>query len=345
MFKTMTYGEIEKNQYAEDYIFIDVRSEGEYEAETIPGAINIPILDNGEREIVGRTYKQEDVEKAKILGLGFVGKKLPEIYKKISKLDQENKTLVFFCSRGGFRSSSIVALISSIGSRVVKMEGGYKAYRNHIIENLPPLVEEKTFIVLYGNTGSGKTAILKDLEKLHRDVLDLEGAANHRGSILGAVGLGEQSSQKMFESHLYHKLKDSRTKLIFTEGESRRIGKVLIPPYLFEKIKNGIHVNIKSPIDYRVETILDDYVHGTDDELMEAINHLQRRLGKEKVDRYIQCIKEDNYREVIRELMIYYYDPLYEKNTRNFVESFNNTDHYETAKDLIKWIEAYQDKI
>lgn len=341
MFKIMNYSEIEKNKLNEDYIFIDVRSESEYNDETIPGSINIPILNNEERKIVGTAYKQEDIENAKILGLEFVGKKLPDIYSKISKLNKKNKTLVFFCSRGGYRSSSIVSLLNSIGTHSIKLDNGYKGYRHHISDKLPSLVEDIKFVVLYGNTGTGKTEILKYLKHENLDVLDLEGAANHRGSILGSVGLGEPHSQKMFESLLYHALKEREKDIVFTEGESKRIGRNVIPEYLFTKIKNGIHINITSAMDYRIETILKDYVHGTDDELIEALICLEKRLGAEKINRYINCIKEDNYKQVIVELMTHYYDPLYENNSRNFVKTFHNTDHESTAKDISNWIKTF----
>lgn len=339
MFKTMNYKEIEENQFNEDYIFVDLRSESEYRDETIPGSINIAILNDEERKIVGRAYKQENAEKAKLLGLEIVGKKLPHMYKEISKLNEKDKTLVFFCARGGYRSSSIVSLLSSIGTHSIKLENGYKGYRHHITEMLPLLVEDVEFVVLYGNTGSGKTEILKSLKTLGADILDLEGAANHRGSTLGSVGLGEQNSQKMFESILYHSLKSRKENIVFTEGESKRIGRDVIPNYIFDKIKDGTHINISSPLKYRVETILKDYVHGTDDELIEALTCLEKRLGKSTVEEYISNIKNDNYRIVIKDLMENYYDPLYEKNTRNFVSSFHNENHLETAKDILGWRE------
>lgn len=339
MFKTITYKEIEENAGNEEYIFIDLRSESEFNNATIPGSINIPILNNEERKLVGTAYKQENTEKAKLLGLEIVGRKLPYMYKEISKLNEKEKTLVFFCARGGYRSSSIVSLLSSIGTPSIKLEGGYKDYRNHVLEMLPSIMDDVNFVVLYGNTGTGKTEILKDLDREGSDVLDLEGAANHRGSTLGSVGLGEQNSQKMFESILYNSLRDRKSNLVFTEGESKRIGKDVIPDCIFNKIKSGIHLSITCPIEYRVETIFKDYVHGTDEELIEAITYLKKRLGKSKVDEYISKIKNNNHREVIEALMVDYYDPLYEKNTRNFVKSFHNEDHLQTAKDILNYID------
>ena len=171
MFKTMNYNEIEENKLNENYVFIDLRSESEYDKETIPSAINIPILNDKERKIVGTTYKQKNIQKAKLLGLDIVGKKLPHIYQKISDLNKKNNSLVFFCSRGGYRSSSLVSLLSSIGTHSIKLENGYKGYRHHIIDKLPSLVKEITFIVLYGNTGTGKTEILKHLRNQGANVL------------------------------------------------------------------------------------------------------------------------------------------------------------------------------
>ncbi len=344
MYKVMSYEEIERTSSKKDYVLIDLRSEGEYKEATIPGAINIAILNNKERELVGRAYKKDSVEKAKLLGLEFVGNKLAEMYKEISSLDQEGKSLVFFCSRGGFRSSSLVALLNSIGTEVIKLEDGYKGYRRYILERFPSMMEKIKFVVLYGNTGTGKTEILKKIRREGRDVLDLEAAANHRGSILGGVGLGEQTSQKMFESILYHTIRDRSDDIIFTEGESRRIGRVAIPEYIYDKIRSGIHIDIHSPLDYRIETILGDYVDGTDDELIEAISGMEKRLGKKKIQEYIEAIKGSNYKMVIKELMINYYDPLYEKNTRNFVKRFDNKDHAETAGKIITWTDNYIEK-
>lgn len=337
MFKVISYKEFQNDFKKESYILIDVRSPGEYDLGTIPGAINIPIFTDKERHIVGTTYKEKSVEKAKKLGVEFVSKKLPVIYDKISKLNEEYENLLFFCSRGGYRSNSIVYFLASLGINVLKLESGYKGYRNHIVEELPRIVEEIKFVVLYGNTGTGKTEILKHLKSHGMNVLDLEGAANHRGSTLGSVGLGEQSTQKMFESYIYKALSERKGNLVFVEGESRRIGKDVIPKYLFKKMKEGVHINIKSPLDYRIETILKAYVHGTNNELIDSLDYLRKRLGNKKIDFYIKLIKENKHEKVIEELMVNYYDPMYENNTRNIVEVFKNTNHEETAKKIIRW--------
>lgn len=339
MFKIIKYEEVESNFTKDEYILIDVRSPKEYDSGTIPEAINIPIFNNEERKIIGTAYKQENREKAKKIGIQIVSKKLPNLYEEISQVNKKHKNLIFFCARGGYRSSSIVSLLNSIGVNVIQLDGGYKEYRRYIKEMLPIIIKSIKPIVLYGNTGTGKTEILKQLEKQGMNILDLEGAANHRGSTLGSVGLGEQTSQKMFESLIYEDLNNRKGNLVFIEGESRRIGKDVIPEYIFKKMKEGTHINIKAKLEYRIETIFEDYVQDTDYELIESLNHLRKNLGNNNIDFYINSIKENKYKKVIKELMLNYYDPLYENNTRNFIKTFHNENHEDTATAIIQWVE------
>ena len=200
MYKVIKYEDIDSYSSDESFILIDVRSPSEFASETIPGAINIPIFDDEERKSVGTTYVQQSTDEAKKMGMIAASKKLPAIYEQISELDEKYDKLILFCARGGFRSSSLVSLFMTVGVNVFKLDKGYKGYRGFINENLPKVIDGVKFVVLYGNTGTGKTDILKFLEEKGQDVLDLETCANHRGSTLGSVGLGNQSSQKMFES-------------------------------------------------------------------------------------------------------------------------------------------------
>ncbi|WP_236915540.1 tRNA 2-selenouridine(34) synthase MnmH [Clostridium sp. Cult2] len=339
MFKSIKYEEIEKNWVDTSYVFIDVRSPSEYEAETIPGAINIPIFNDEERCTIGTVYNQESVEKAKRIGIEFASKKLPKIYEEVYKLNHKYDKLAFFCARGGMRSSSLVSLFDSIGINAFKIEGGYKYYRKHIYNHLPDLIKNIQFVVLYGNTGTGKTRILEKLKTKGMDVLDLEGCANHRGSILGNVGLGKQNTQKMFESLLYQSLINRKTNLVFVEGESRRIGKDIIPEYLFEAMNNGINIKIETDMETRINNILDSYVHNTDKELIESLEHLRKHLGDNNIDRYIKLIEEHQYRPVAEELMVKYYDPMYEYNNRKYSKVFYNDDIEVVANRIIQWVD------
>lgn len=337
MFKEINFDDIDKG-VIEDYILIDVRTPMEYNDETIPGAINIPIFNDEERELIGTVYVQESIEKAKQIGVNAVSKRLPSIYEKISHLDKEYKYLVFFCSRGGYRSSSLVSLFRSIGTDAIKLEGGYKGYRKYINDNLPELIKQIEFVVLYGNTGTGKTEILKILKEKGMDVLDLEGCANHRGSTLGGVGMGVQNTQKEFESLIYQSLKNRKTNLVFVEGESKRIGKVVIPNYIYDSIKKGINLKIEANINTRINNILEDYVHDTDQELITALNFLRKYLGDKTIDKYNEMIKKHEYRQVIEELILKYYDPLYKHKSQDCNIVFDNNNPIETANNIIQWV-------
>lgn len=339
MYKVIKYDDIHNNKVNGSYILIDVRSPKEYELETIPGAINIPIFDNNERSLIGTTYVQQSTDNAKKIGIEAAALKLPDIYDKFSKLDKEYDKLIIFCARGGFRSSSLVSLFMTIGVKIFKLDKGYKGYRQYINEHLPQSINGVKFVVLYGNTGTGKTDILKSLVNKGKDILDLEGCSNHRGSILGGVGLGEQSTQKMFESLIFESLETRKTNLVFVEGESRKIGKVIIPEYIYESMDKGINLYIHADIEIRINNVLRDYVHGTDDELVKSLNYLRKQLGHKTIDEYIHMINNHDYRPVIKELMINYYDPHYEYKGRKYISTFENIDSELTADNIIKWIE------
>lgn len=342
MFKVVSYEDIDNKKIDESHILIDLRSPSEYKSETIPGAINIPLFDDEERKIIGTVYKQESIEKAKTLGMEFAAKRLPSLYEEVNKLDHDYHNLVFFCARGGFRSSSLVSLFKSIGINAIKLDNGYKGYRRYINEQLPLMVQEIQFVVLYGNTGTGKTDILKSLKQEGMDILDLEGCANHRGSTLGSVGLGEQNNQKTFESLVYESLANRKTNLVFIEGESKRIGKDIIPDYLFDAMNKGMKIKIEANIERRIDNILKDYVHGTDDELISALNYLRKYLGNTNIDFYIESINKHEYKKVIEELMVKYYDPLYEHKNRVYDGVFINEHTFTTAKDIIGWAKTIE---
>ena len=308
MLKTIEYGELK-----DSYIIVDVRSPGEFQEATINGAVNIPIFNDEEREIIGTVYTRESVEKAKRIGLEVASKKLPHIYDEIKELEKVHGKIVLFCARGGMRSGVLGLLLDSMGVNVERICEGYKGYRRFIVENLPMVSQGAQFIVLHGNTGVGKTEILKELESHGHDVLDLEGIANHRGSLLGTVGLGKGTSQKEFESKIYHMLKRRKSPYVFVEAESKRIGNSIIPDYIFEKMKNGIHIFVDADMDFRTDLIIKEYTkeENCNEEIIECLNRLQKYIGEKNVDKYSQLVLKSEYNEVVSELMLKHYDPMY----------------------------------
>lgn len=345
MIKTIEYSQIDEKYTNDKYVLVDVRSPGEFKTATIPGSVNIYLFNDEERKVIGTVYVQESVEKAKKLGVEAVSKNLPTIYEKINGLEKEYKKLIFFCARGGMRSSSLVSLLTSLGVNALKLRGGYKRYRAYINEQLPKVIKEVNFIVIHGNTGTGKTDILKNLSKRGYDILDLEGAANHRGSLLGSVGLGSENSQKQFESLLYNSLRNRKSNNIFVEGESKRIGNIIIPEFIYSAMMKGKHINITADMDFRVKNIIKDYVKSdnleTEDnnsQIIDALNKLRKYISDRKIDNYIKEIECCNYESVAEELMVKYYDPMYENKEYNYDLSIKNNDIEETCNNIIGWM-------
>ena len=308
MLKTIEYGEVEGN-----YILVDVRSPGEFEEATIKGAVNIPLFDDEERKIIGTVYTRESVEKAKRIGVEVASKKLLHIYDEIKELEKKYDKIVLFCARGGMRSGILGTLLSSLGVNTERINEGYKGYRRFVLENLPQLNDKVQYIVLHGNTGVGKTEILKQLECDGFDVLDLEGFANHRGSLLGTVGLGKGTSQKEFESKIYHMLKDAKSSYVFIEAESKRIGNTIIPDCIYEKMKNGIHIFVDADIDFRTDLIIKEYTkcENCNVEIIGCLERLGKYIGQKNVDKYSELVLKSEYNEVVSELMVKHYDPMY----------------------------------
>ncbi len=329
------YGEILDSK--DDVIYIDLRTELEHNLETIPGAINIPIFSDEQRAEIGTLYKQESPKVATERAILFISERLPNIFARIAEIDKERKEMVFFCARGGMRSSSVVGLLDGLKYNAVKLNFGYKGYRAFINEELKKELSEVSFITLYGKTGTGKTSILKELEELGADVLDLEGCANHRGSILGTIGLSEQNSQKMFESLIFDKLRARKSNLIFTEGESRRIGKIVMQEFIFDKIVGDTKVLVESPLNFRIQEIKEQYMNDkfNNEDLIGALNKLGRYIGKTRMDNYIDLAEKGDYDVIIEELMVNYYDINYKSVDSAFEYEITNDNNKETAKKIM----------
>lgn len=338
MFETISYEDtlnIDRKK-----IYIDCRSPSEFELSTIPGAVNIPVLLDCERENVGKLYKQGDIETAKIEGITAVSKRLPQIFEKILKLRQDYENMFFFCARGGYRSSALVNLLIGIGVKSYKISGGYKSYRKYINENMPNLVENAKFITLYGYTGTGKTSILNELKNMGYCVINLEQYANHRGSLLGSIGKSAPFSQKKFESLLFEDLYKFKGKYVFVEGESRRIGNIVMSSAMYQKLRSSTKILISSDIDFRVREIKNQYLNDfeNDMDLIEnTLLKLEKYISKERLDNYISLLKKDKIDELISDLCINYYDKNYKLPKENFVKEYKNDNSKKIAKQIAEY--------
>lgn len=314
--------EYQEAEQMEKVLFLDMRSESEYQEAHIPGAINMPVLNDEERRLVGTLYKEGKKEEAKLEGVKAITKKLVAYFAMVQELSKDYK-LVLYCKSGGYRSTAFFRLLDSLDEKVFKLNYGYKGYRKYITARLEEKVKELNFINLNGLTGTGKTEILKELEKRGQQVLDLEGLANHRGSLLGQIGLGEQISQKQFESYLYDKIKTFDQRPVFVESESIKIGSLYLPKYLYDSYKNSPHqVFVKSSLKERVKRIHKEYIKETNKdflkEVQESFQGLNKYMKKERLDGYIETIKQGQVDLVIEELIVKYYDQGYSIKEKNF---------------------------
>ncbi|MEM1122557.1 MAG: tRNA 2-selenouridine(34) synthase MnmH, partial [Bacteroidota bacterium] len=219
----------------------DVRSPAEFAKGHIPDAVNLPLFTNEERGIVGTIYKKENPRKAMLQGLEFVGPKMRWLIEAVEKVTT-NKQIAVHCWRGGKRSGSVAWLLGMAGLEVHTINGGYKAYRTHILNTF--FEQKLNLVVLGGKTGCGKTKILKAIRAAGEQVIDLEGLANHKGSAFGFIGEPCPPTVEQFENNLFHQFSQlDLDRRIWVENESKRIGKVLIPQGFWEQMKAAPLIN------------------------------------------------------------------------------------------------------
>ncbi len=292
---------------AEDMLLLDVRTAEEFAKGSIPGARSFPLFDDLERAEIGTIYKQVGRDAAVVKGLEFFEPRLQQFLLSLSAI--KSQQLVVYCARGGMRSASVVRLLEENGFRVSQMQGGYKYYRQFILQQLenptPPL------IVLHGQTGVGKTLILQKLP----DHLDLEGLAQHRSSLFGAINKTPRT-QKDFEALLVKKLSQLPEDLfLFVEGESRKVGQVFIPQSFANAMKSGILVLLKASLETRISRIVEEY-NICDEQSIQQIDSilqsLKVALGKVKVEQLRLWLKQGEIENIVHMLLVDYYDPRYQ---------------------------------
>jgi tRNA 2-selenouridine synthase len=325
---------VNKAMDLKDSVFIDVRSPSEFEQDHILGAVNLPILTDDERHEVGIIYKQVSQQKAIEKGYEYYEKKIPSIKEFVEKL--KDKTLVVYCWRGGMRSEVITTLFESLGFKTFQLKGGYKAYRASLVEELNSFQLKPKLIVLHGLTCSGKTALLQKLP----NSIDLEGLAQHRGSLYGAIGL-KPRSQKMFDNLLLEKLKELNSKeFIFIEGESRRIGNLMIPESLWKSMGKGVNVYVERDLLIRVKETVKEYFSNQEmiTEIKKVSQNLWKVISKKKKEELLSALESKEYEKAAEILLVNYYDPLYEhslkKKSYSFTVSCDNVD--DCVKELLE---------
>jgi tRNA 2-selenouridine synthase len=363
---------------------IDVRSPKEYDHAHIRGAYSLPLFTDEERAVVGTAYKQESREEAIKHGLDFFGPKMRKMVEEIESLvnsresgvkaqEELNKprtddsrltthnSLLLYCWRGGMRSGAVAWLLDVYGFKVYTLIGGYKKFRNYVLDTFK---QPFSFKILGGYTGSGKTEVLKELKRNEERIIDLEDIANHKGSAFGNIGLPKQPTQEMFENLLSHELravsKEEKNNFnssltthhspIWLEDESQRIGLVNIPNDLWQTMRRSPVYFLDIPFEERLKHLVEEYGALDKEKMIDAIIRIRERLGGLEAKNAIAFLNEGNTLESFR-ILLKYYDKWYTKGLHNR-ENINSLLHLvncdsvspENAKKLVQQ-PVYHEKI
>ena len=287
---------------------IDVRTSAEFEVAHIPEAVNVPLFSNEERAMVGTAYVQNSREEAILLGLDLVGPKLRSLVKSARDSIQSDQVLVH-CWRGGMRSAAMAWLLSIASELdVYVLEGGYKAFRRHMLAALQKPLQ---LLVVGGKTGSRKTDILHALKSEGEQVLDLEALAHHRGSAFGGIGQPIPPTQEQFENLLgWHWLTFAPDRPVWVEDESRRIGKRALPGVLWKRLLEAPIFYLETPLEQRIDYLIHLYGDATPENLETGIKKIQKRLGGHATKLAVEAVYQGNLREACS-LVLKYYDKAY----------------------------------
>ncbi|MHB9119854.1 MAG: tRNA 2-selenouridine(34) synthase MnmH [Burkholderiales bacterium] len=297
---------------------IDVRTPSEFLDDHVPGAINRPVLSDEERVRVGTMYKQESSFAAKKTGAALVARNIADhLEVHFSDKPKDWHPLVY-CWRGGNRSGSLVHILAKIGWKAEQLDGGYKAYRRAVLEQLETLPARFHYRVICGPTGSAKSGLLQALERQGAQVLDLEGLAVHRGSILGSVPDQAQPSQKLFESQLWQRLRRfNPERPVFVEAESKKIGNVRAPDTLLAAMWQSECVRIDASPAARLAYLKQEYRHFLEQPelLIGKFDFLVGLHGHERIARWKALALAHDWDTLVPELLAQHYDPAYSRST------------------------------
>lgn len=307
---------------------IDARSPAEFLLDHIPGAYNFPVLDDAERERVGTIYKQVSAFDAKKIGAALVSRNIARhIEESFISKPHDWKPLIY-CWRGGNRSGALAHVLKQIGFNAAQLKGGYKAYRSAIRTELDTLPARFDFRVICGPTGSGKSRLLQALLKSGAQVLDLEGLAAHRGSVLGNLPDIPQPSQKMFDSQLWWALQHyESTKPVYVEAESKKIGSLRVPDTLLARMREGGCVRLELAMPLRVALLKEEYAHflSTPIALKEKLDCLAGLYSHQIVARWNILAEQRAWDQLVMELLEKHYDPAYAKSTLKNYPHYSGT--------------------
>lgn len=304
---------------------IDARSPAEFAEDHLPGAINLPVLNDEERAHVGTLHKQVSAFEAKKVGAALVSRNIANHLENTLREKPRNYRPLVYCWRGGSRSGSFTTVLRAIGWSAVQLEGGYKAFRRHVLAQLEALPGKYEFRVICGPTGVGKSRFLQALKACGAQVLDLEELAAHMGSVLGAYPGQPQPTQKLFETRIWHGLNGfDPSKPVYVESESKKIGNLHTPETLLSLMRGSLCVNLNADIPVRVALLKQEYAHFLADiaSLNRQLDCLVLLQGRDRVEAWKTLASTGQWDDLVADLLIRHYDPAYTRSLgKNYLRS------------------------
>jgi tRNA 2-selenouridine synthase len=301
---------------------IDARSPAEFAEDHIPGAINCPVLDDQQRITVGTLYKQSSPFDARKIGAVLVARNVANHIETLFADKPKNWQPLVYCWRGGQRSGAFTHILREVGWSAKRLQGGYKSWRGHVITQLAALPQALRFTVVAGPTGSAKTRVLEAMQAQGHQVLNLEGLAAHKGSVLGDLPGQPQPSQKMFETQVLSALEQfDPARPVFVESESRRIGQLRVPDAVFQGIQDGVWVRVQASVEQRVQFLLRDYGYFlSGPELVQQLERLKESCGAVAIERWKQLAAQRDFATLVAELLEQHYDRFYLRSMNRHAE-------------------------
>lgn len=299
---------------------IDVRSPAEFAEDHVPGAINAPVLNDAERAMVGTLHKQEGAFVAKRRGAALVARNIARHLEQVFADKPRTWRPLVYCWRGGQRSAAMVHVLARVGWPARQLDGGYRAYRRHVVSQLGTLPQRFRWYVIAGTTGSGKSRLLQQIRAVGGQALDLEELACHRGSVLGGLPTSAQPSQKMFESLLWQSLRSlDESRPVFVESESRKVGEVRVPDDLLAAMRAADCLRLELPLEERVKLLREDYAHfeQAPEALIEQLACLTSLHGRVRIAEWTELALAADWVTLVRRLLIEHYDPAYLRSIRS----------------------------
>jgi tRNA 2-selenouridine synthase len=339
LFKTANLSQLD--QFDE---IIDVRTPAEFAEDHIPGAINCPVLSNDERVTVGTLYTQVSPFEARKVGAALISRNIAMHLETSFRDRPKSWRPLVYCWRGGQRSGAMSIVFAQIGWAAHKLEGGYKTYRRDVLEQLETVPARYNFRVVCGPTGSGKSRLLAALTQTGHQVLDLEGLAMHRGSVLGSLPKHSQPSQKWFDTMLLQALRGfDPSRPVYAEAESKKIGSIALPAALFDAMHSSACLLLDTPLQTRVAGLLEDYRHYIADPetFIEHLKPLYRFHGAKQMESWSVMIHGGDFAAAVAELLTRHYDPSYFRATTGHYENLDKaqrvplTDLSESALEIV----------